>query len=193
MTGLVILDRDGVINDLVSRGVGEPHESPLSVEVVRLRPRVGIELEKLTAAGLRLACVTNQPAAAKGEATIDKLQAVHERVMELLSASGVTFDSERICWHHPQGQGPLAHACDCRKPAPGMLLSVARELRIQPSDSWMIGDTDADIQAAEAAGMRSILVTLPESNHKRGCSEPDWVASDLEEAVSIVISNTWPI
>jgi D-glycero-D-manno-heptose 1,7-bisphosphate phosphatase len=185
----VFVDRDGVINELkLDPDSGTP-ESPLAVSDVVLTPGAGDALRRLQAAGRILVGVSNQPAAAKGRISIAELSAVQARVIELLDADGVSFDDFRLCLHHPDGSVEgLAGACDCRKPAPGMLLDSARELGIDLARSWMIGDTDADILAGRAAGCRTVLVEHRGSVHKRtGDGRPDAVAADLRAAVEVVL------
>ena len=96
------LDRDGVLNE----GAPDPDsgrlESPLDVEDVRLLPGVASALGDLARAGYALVCISNQPAAAKGNATVAQLRAVHDRVIELLAVEGVCLDASRLCPHHPQ-------------------------------------------------------------------------------------------
>ena len=155
----VFVDRDGVINELVSDPVSGQPESPLRVDDVRLIPGAAAALRDLTDAGWRLVGVSNQPSAAKGLMTLTELHAIQARVLELLAAEGAAFDDFRLCLHHPEGVVlELAGECDCRKPAPGMLLSAANELALDLRRSWMIGDTDGDVQAGRAAGCRTILV-----------------------------------
>lgn len=183
------LDRDGVLNALVlDRATGQP-ESPLEPEAVELLPGVGAALHRLRAAGYMLVCVTNQPAAAKGNASVADLVAVQLRVESLLADLGVRLDDVRMCTHHPHGVTPaFSEACGCRKPQPGMLLSAAEEFAIDLRTSWMIGDTDDDVRAGQAAGCRTILVENPDSAHKRsGTCVPDAVVCGLEDAVGIVV------
>ena len=134
--------------------------------------------------------VTNQPAAAKRAVTVDVLEAVQTRVVELPAAQGVEFNTWRICLHHPRGTDPaLGRVCECRKPAPGMLLSAAEELDIDLAGSWMIGDTDADVLAGRAAGCKTLLIENAQSAHKRsGFVAPDRRARDLVHAVSVLLS-----
>ena len=82
-------------------------------------------LQRLQAAGLKLVLVSNQPSAAKGQVTLDDLAAVHERVAEALRTAGVELDGAYYCHHHPDFTGP----CECRKPAPGLLLDAAADAR----------------------------------------------------------------
>ncbi len=113
-------------------------------------------------------CVSNQPAAAKGVVTVEQLLAVHRRVVELLALQGAALAGCRLCLHHPEGVVPeLSGPCACRKPAPGMLLDAARALGIELGISWMVGDTDADVQAGRAAGCGTLLIEYAGSAHKR--------------------------
>ena len=129
------------------------------------RPAPSDGVRALRDAGFALVVVSNQPAAAKGTATLEELEAVSARVRELL---GVEFDGWYACLHHPDGVVPgLAGPCDCRKPAPGMLLEAARELELDLAASWIVGDTDADVGAGRAAGTRTVLVEHPGSAHRR--------------------------
>lgn len=188
--GAVFVDRDGVINELVpDPGTGWP-ESPLGVDDVRLIPGAAAALRSLAGGGWRLVGVSNQPSAAKGLVSIDELRAVQERVLELLADDAAQFDDFRICLHHPEGVIPeLTEECDCRKPAPGMLLAAAEEQSIDLTRSWMVGDTDGDVQAGRSAGCRTILVEHPHSAHKRTAElHPDAVVSDLTAAAGIILA-----
>ncbi len=187
----VFLDRDGVLNELVRDPASGHYESPLIASDVRLISGAADAVGALRAAGFVLVCVTNQPAAAKGKASLDELLAVQRRVGELLAAQGFELDAWQVCLHHPDGIVPeLAHACDCRKPAPGMLLDAARTLELDLAASWMVGDTDADMQAGRAAECRTILISHPGSAHKRsGGAVSDLVAVDLRDAVAQLLAS----
>jgi len=185
----VFVDRDGVINELVlDAATGRP-ESPLAVADVALVDRAAEALRDLSRAGWRLIGVSNQPAAAKGVTTLPELEAVQRRVVELLDRERVRFDDFRLCFHHPAGVVPeLARRCDCRKPAAGMLLDAAEALGVSPSQSWMVGDTDADVLAGRSAGCRTILVENSASSHKRsGTAVPDAYAADLAAAAELIL------
>jgi D-glycero-D-manno-heptose 1,7-bisphosphate phosphatase len=187
----VFVDRDGVINALVTDPLSGRPESPLKVADVDLLEGVGAALRRLREAGFLLVGVTNQPAAAKGRASRAELEAVQSRVLQLLAQEGVRFDAFRICLHHPDGRDPeLGVSCDCRKPAPGMLLDAARELDIDLAASWIVGDTDVDVLAGRAAGVRTILVEHPGSAHKRGRATPQLVATDLASAAGAILDTS---
>jgi D-glycero-D-manno-heptose 1,7-bisphosphate phosphatase len=183
------VDRDGVINDLVEDPASARPESPLRVEDVTLIPDAAAALRRLSQSGLLVVGVSNQPAAAKGKASLEQLMAIQERVVDLLAEQGARFDAFRICLHHPRGtDSQLTRRCDCRKPAPGMLLDAAQELGIDLQRSWMIGDTDADVQAGRAAGCRTALVMQPLSAHKRSeTTPPDLVVSSLADAAQRLV------
>lgn len=186
----VFVDRDGVINELVPDPVSGRPESPLRVADVRLIPGAAAGLRGLVDAGWRLVGVSNQPSAAKGLIPLTELHAIQARVLELLAAEGARFDDFRLCLHHPRGVVPaLSGDCDCRKPAPGMLVAAARELGVDLRRSWMVGDTDGDVQAGRAAGCRTILVEHPDSDHKRTAElHPDAVVRDLTAAATIILA-----
>ena len=158
---------------------------------MRLLPGVAAALRQLTQAGYALVCVSNQPAAAKGKATIGQLRAVHERVIELLALEGVRLDASRLCPHHPEGVVvELSGRCACRKPAPGMLLEAADANALDLGASWMLGDTDADVRAGSTAGCRTVLIEYPGSAHKRlGVTNPDLRAVDLADAVAQLLDS----
>ena len=164
----MFLDRDGVLNELVTDPGSGAAESPLEVEQVRLIPGAAEAAAILAGAGFLLVCVSNQPAAAKGRLSVTRLLAVHERVTQLLAHEGVTLAASRLCLHHEHGVvSELSGPCTCRKPAPGMLLDAAAALGLDMGSSWMVGDTDADILAGRAAGCRTLLILNPASFHKR--------------------------
>jgi D-glycero-D-manno-heptose 1,7-bisphosphate phosphatase len=184
------IDRDGVINELVADPVSGHPESPLRVQDVALLPGAAAALGRLAQAGWPLVGVSNQPAAAKRFVSLNALEAIQARVMELLAAEGVRFDDFRLCLHHPDGLLPaLSGPCDCRKPAPGMLLAAARAHDLDLARSWMVGDTDGDVLAGQAAGCSTVLITHGGSAHKRSwAAVPDATAGDLGEAAGLILA-----
>lgn len=158
----VILDRDGTLIDFyrdVELGVVTPAFHP---DHVRLLPGVTAGLRRLSDAGFTLAIATNQPDAAKGRLPLSAIERTNAHLLDVLAEAGIHIAALRACTHHPEG-GPggapeLIRSCDCRKPAPGMLLDLAATLGLDPAQSWMIGDTATDAAAAAAAGMRVGLI-----------------------------------
>ena len=124
MTAAVFVDRDGVINEPVWDTRTQSFESPYRPEDVALVPGAA---EGLARSSTRLQARAGlQPARRRPRARrrSRQLAAVHERVAELLRTAGVELDGAYYCHHHPDFTGP----CDCRKPAPGLLLDAAAEL-----------------------------------------------------------------
>ena len=140
------LDRDGVINkDKAYVHRWEDFEFvPGAVEGMR----------RLQQAGYALVIVTNQSGLARGYYSEDQYQALTRALLDHLASQGVQVDGVYHCPHHPKGSVPaLSIDCDCRKPAPGMVLQAARELGLSLPDSLLIGDKPGDIEAARAAGV----------------------------------------
>jgi D-glycero-D-manno-heptose 1,7-bisphosphate phosphatase len=86
----------------------------------------------------------------------------NDALLAMLAKEGLTFASVQVCTHHPDG-GPggdtsLVGPCDCRKPKPGMMNAIARELGLDAARTWMVGDSAADVEAGAAAGMKTGLV-----------------------------------
>lgn len=151
----IFLDRDGTIN----RYIGFLHKP----EELELIPGVGEAIRRINESGYLAVVVTNQPVIARGEATRAELDEIHRRMATLLGREGAYTDALYYCPHHPDKgfEGEIAELkidCDCRKPKPGLLLQAARDLNIDLSASWMIGDSEADVEAGEAAGCRSLRV-----------------------------------
>jgi D-glycero-D-manno-heptose 1,7-bisphosphate phosphatase len=185
----VFLDRDGVLDELVPDPLTGAPESPLRVEDVGLIAGAAAAARSLARAGYALVCVSNQPAAAKGLVSPGQLLAVHERVVELLESEGVELAASELCLHHPEGVvAELSGACDCRKPSPGMLLKAAAALGLDLAESWIVGDTDTDIQAGRAAGCRTVLIECPASAHKRTSRvSPNLRAPSLAEGAAMLL------
>jgi D-glycero-D-manno-heptose 1,7-bisphosphate phosphatase len=146
------LDRDGVINQRPSEG-----QYVTRWEDFHILPGVAEGIALLNDAGFSVVVVTNQRCIAKGLMTAADLEKIHHRMARVLSKSGACIDATYYCPHE------LEPACDCRKPAPGMLLSAARSRGIQLSSSWMIGDSDIDVEAGRNAGCKTVRLADAES------------------------------
>ncbi|WP_197087499.1 HAD-IIIA family hydrolase [Micromonospora sp. HK10] len=167
----VLLDRDGTLVEDVPYN-GDP-------EKVRPVPGAREALDRLRAAGLRLAVVTNQSGLARGYFTADDLRRVNARVEELLGP----FDSWQICPHgEPDG-------CACRKPAPGLLHAAARALGTRAERCVLVGDIGADMAAAAAAGAAGIMVPTPATRAREVAAAPT-VAADLPDAVATILDRS---
>lgn len=192
MTGrsAVFVDRDGVVNALAPDPESGLPESPLDTDQVIVLDGVADALKRIREAGFLLVLVTNQPGAAKAKTTVSMLEAINHSILEQLARSGARFDAVKMCLHHPEAVVPeLRGPCPCRKPEPGMLLEAAGELDIDLSSSWMVGDSDSDVEAGRRAGVRTILVEHESSAHRRRAAEPDHRVGDLTEAVTVLLDS----
>lgn len=183
MTRAVFLDKDGTLIPNV----------PYNVDPARitLAPGAGEALRMLAGGGFRLFVVSNQSGVARGYFPVEALDAVEARVRELLSAEGVDVDAFAWCPHHPRGAVPAyAVACDCRKPAAGMITRLADAHGIDLARAWMVGDTLNDVEAGHRAGCRAVLVDSGgETEWRRGpLRDPDHVAADLPAAARAILA-----
>jgi D-glycero-D-manno-heptose 1,7-bisphosphate phosphatase len=119
-------------------------------------------LQLLKAAGFGFAIATNQPGPAKGQFSVEAVHRTHHALVAALADAGITVSSVEVCWHHPQGSPhgvpELAVDCACRKPKPGLLLRAIEHGDFAAEQTWMIGDSAADVEAAQRAKLRSALV-----------------------------------
>lgn len=143
----VILDRDGVLNQRMSKA----HYVSRPTEFVWLDGALDA-LRLLTQSGFRIVVATNQAGIAKGKLSPDELAAVHRRLLDDATAAGACID--RI-YHCPHGWD---EHCHCRKPSPGMLFAAQRDFDLDLSRTVFVGDDDRDQAAAEAAGCQYLSI-----------------------------------
>jgi D-glycero-D-manno-heptose 1,7-bisphosphate phosphatase len=142
---LIILDRDGVINEDSAEYIKSPTEwQPIRGSLAAIA--------QLHRAGWHVVVATNQSGIARKLFSLDTLARIHETMHRSVTESGGMIDAVFFCPHGPNDD------CDCRKPRPGMFLDIAERLRISLQGVPAIGDSLRDIQAAEAAGATPILV-----------------------------------
>ncbi|WP_433936969.1 HAD-IIIA family hydrolase [Sorangium cellulosum] len=158
----IVLDRDGTLIDVVRDPELGVVVTAFHPDQIRVLPGVIEGLRRLSDAGFLLAIATNQPGAAKGQVPWAAIERTNRALVDLLREAGVAIAALAACPHHPEG-GPggdpaLIGPCACRKPEPGMLTSIARDLDLDVATSWMIGDAPSDVAAARAAGMRAGLL-----------------------------------
>lgn len=151
MNKAVFLDRDGVINQKPSEG-----DYVTRWEDFHILPGVAEGIALLHRAGFSVIVVTNQRCIAKGLMTVVELENMHQKMTEHLAGSGAIIEGTFYCPHE------IEPVCECRKPAPGMLLEAARLHGIDLSTSWMIGDSDIDIQAGKNAGCKTVRLMAGE-------------------------------
>lgn len=177
----VFLDRDGTINKY-NGFVKNPDE-------LELIPGVASAIKRLNEEGYLVIVVTNQPVIARGDTTVEGLTEIHNKMETLLGNEGAYVDAIYYCPHHPhkgyEGEVPeLKIVCNCRKPAPGMLLQAAHDFNIDLSESYMIGDSENDVLAGINAGCNTILIGDEISDDYRQTS----LVNSLNEAVDNVLS-----
>lgn len=180
----VFLDKDGTLIENVPYNVDPA--------LIRLAPGAEEGLTRLHRAGFDLFVISNQSGVARGYFPESALAGVEARLRELLAAVGVPLASFAYCPHHPEGSVEgFAMACDCRKPAPGMLLRTAGDHDIDLARSWMIGDILDDIQAGRAAGCRTILIDNGNETEWRLSPdrEPHHRAPDLAAAAGHILES----
>jgi histidinol-phosphate phosphatase family protein len=164
----VLFDRDGTL----------VVDVPYNGDPSRVLPMPGA-LEAVAAvreAGLPVGVVSNQSGIARGIVTRAQVDAVNARVDELFGG----FDVWQICPHGPED------GCDCRKPAPGMVLRAAEALGVDPARAVVIGDIGADVGAAHAAGATAVLVPTPVTREEEVRAAPV-TAPDLGAAVRLAL------
>ena len=142
---LVILDRDGTINHDSDDYIKSPAE---------WRPIAGSleAIARLIQADYRVVVATNQSGIGRGLFDTRALFAIHDKLQRALGQVGGRIDAFFFCPHRADDN------CRCRKPQPGMLLEVARRLNLSLADTYMVGDSQRDLEAAAAAGARPVLV-----------------------------------
>ncbi|WP_027941884.1 HAD-IIIA family hydrolase [Amycolatopsis taiwanensis] len=154
---------------------------PYLADPEKVRPMPGAEtmLPRLRAAGVRLGIISNQSGVAKDLISPEELAAVNSRVEALLGP----FDTWQVCIHD-RGDG-----CSCRKPGPGLIRQAAHALGVATDRCVIIGDTEADVLAAEGAGARGILVPTAKTRPEE-VQRAQLVARDLTEAVRLAMGVT---
>jgi len=146
------LDRDGTMN------VDVGYLSRL--EELELYPYTADAIRLLRRAGFAVVVVTNQGGIGRRMITAPFVERLHEEIARRLDAAGAHVDGWYSCPHHPAALEPTLRVadCRCRKPAPGMIEDAARDLDLDPSRSWVVGDKWLDVDLGHAVGARSILV-----------------------------------
>ena len=181
MTRLVILDRDGVVNQDSEDFIKSPEEFvplPGSLEAIA----------RLNAAGYSVAVASNQSGIARGLFSEATLETMHRKLHDLLEAVGGHIDGIFYCPH-----GPDDH-CDCRKPEPGLLRQIGEHFGVDLAGVPVVGDSLRDLQSAMAVGAMPILVLTGkgEYTHRQLSNAPSLSATpvyaDLAQAVDVLLA-----
>jgi D-glycero-D-manno-heptose 1,7-bisphosphate phosphatase len=187
----VFLDRDGTINEEV--GYLD------SLDKLKIIPAAYEAIQLINISGMKAIVVTNQSGVARGIFTEKLVRQTHEIIQADLLQKKASIDKFYYCPHHPtEGTGIYLQNCTCRKPLPGMLLQAAHDFDIELADSYMVGDTDRDMDAAKKIGVKGILVktgygreVLQDIDPDTAIAEniPDFVAEDILEAVKWIMKD----
>lgn len=187
----VFLDRDGTINEEV--GYLD------SLEKFKIIPSAYEAIKLINLSGMKAVVVTNQAGVAKGLFPEELISVVHRHLLTALHQQGAHIDQFYYCPHHPtDGQGIYTMVCNCRKPAPGMLLRAENELDIDLARSYMVGDRYRDVETAKKVGVKGVLVQTgygndvlqnagPDQETKE--SKPDFIAQDILAAVKWILKD----
>lgn len=174
MKKAAFLDRDGVINRKPPEG-----QYVTRWEELQFLPGVADAIALLTQAGFCVLTVSNQRCVAKGLLTVNDLESIHARMCRELAQQGASITKVYYCPH------AIEPPCGCRKPAPGLLLTAAREHEIDLKKSWVIGDSDVDVEAGRNAGCKTVRIT---DGNTGGNCQPDLFARTLLDAVHQVLA-----
>ncbi|MBD0347989.1 MAG: HAD-IIIA family hydrolase [Thermoleophilia bacterium] len=169
--GAVLFDRDGTLVQDVPYN-GDPGR-------VTVMPGAREAVDRLRAAGIPTAVVSNQSGVARGLLTREQVEAVNRRIESVLGPLGPWL----YCTHGPD------EGCGCRKPAPGLVLRAAETLGVAPERCVVVGDIGSDVEAARAAGARAILVPT-ERTRRDEVAAADEVAPDLPSAVERLLGGS---
>lgn len=180
----VFLDRDGVINEEVGY-----LSSPASI---RLLPGAAQAVRWLNCLNIPTIVITNQAGVARGLFSEARVHEIHQALSDLLAAEGAHIDRYYYCPHHPtEGIEAYRLNCECRKPKLGLVRKAEKELQLDLSCSYFVGDNVLDIETGNRAGIRSILVL---TGYGKTFWQnwpvpvlPDHVAQDLRDAVEWIV------
>ena len=177
----VFLDKDGTLIDNLSFNTNPAK--------IRLSPGGGSALQRLQQLGYQLLVVSNQSGIGRGLFDEAALEGVHARLASLLAAFDVRLNGFYYCphWLHSM-KARYAYLCQCRKPAPGLLIQAARRHSLDLTQCWMVGDILDDVEAGRRAGCRTVLIDNGNETEWE-CSavrRPHRLAKDLPDAADII-------
>jgi histidinol-phosphate phosphatase family protein len=169
----VFLDRDGTI----ARDVHYCRR-PEDFEIL---PTVPDAIRLLNENGFKIVVITNQSGVARGYFTEEALAQIHDKMRRELARYGASVNAIYYCPHHPDDK------CECRKPKTALFHRAAEEHDINFDASYVVGDTQMDVEAGKALGCRTILVTTGPGKGEGIADPPHYIADSLLEAVQWII------
>lgn len=188
----IFLDRDGVVNELVYFQEQGIIDSPFTPYQFHLCPGVPQAIKRFQNAGYKIIIVSNQPGVAKGHMTLNNFNRIDETMKAQLEKEGVFLDGVYYCLHHPEAVIEQYRIdCKCRKPKPGLILKAVKDMDIDVSQSWFIGDNLTDIKAGKNAGCHTLLLSkmrceLCNLMHNEGI-KPEAIKLNLLKAADFII------
>ena len=187
----VFLDRDGTINEEV--GYLD------SLDKLKIIPNAYEAIRLINESEMKAVVISNQAGVARGLFTEDFVKITNKHLQTALRQKGAYIDKFYYCPHHPtEGIGIYLQQCNCRKPAPGMLLQAAQDLNIDLTVSYLVGDRFRDMEAAKKAGVKGVLVKtgygqdfLQDDGQDKVTAEskPDFIAADNLAAVKWILKD----
>jgi len=188
----VFLDRDGTINE----EVGYLDD----LDKLKIIGSAYQAIKMVNDKGMKVVVISNQSGVARGLLTEEFVRKTNDCLQNRLLQRGARIDHFYYCPHHPtEGEKPYRQNCDCRKPAPGMLLRAAADLNIDLRNSYLVGDRFLDMEAAKNAGVKGILVRTGYGSEllqddgpdqSTADNQPDFVAADILEAIKWILKDT---
>ncbi|WP_417608508.1 HAD-IIIA family hydrolase [Owenweeksia hongkongensis] len=183
----IFLDRDGVINENVDL-IHKPED-------FHLYPFTARAISKINTSDYLAVVTTNQSVVARNLTTVKGLGEIHKKMETELGDAGAKLDAIYYCPHHPDKGYPEENVaykidCDCRKPKPGMINNASRDYNIDPSQSFMIGDSEADMGAGKAAGCTTVGV-MTGFGLRKAKTKPDYLFANLEEAANFIVDEPY--
>jgi len=145
MTKAIFLDRDGVINQ-------ERRDYVKKLDEFRILDKTSDAINIIKNRGFLVIIITNQSAISRKLLSVETLNKIHEKLQSYLEKYGTSFDGVYFCPHIP------SENCECRKPKPGLIVQAVTDFQIDLSQSYMIGNSETDVQAATNAGCKGILL-----------------------------------
>jgi len=182
----IFLDRDGAINY-------DPGDLS-DVNDFKLLPNVAKAIKLINSSEYLTIVITNQPMIAKGFMSFKDLDQIHKKMETLLGLKGAKLDGVYFCPHHPEkgfdGEMPeLKIECRCRKPKTGMIFEAVKEYNIDLANSWIIGNSERDVETGINAKIKTILIKKNQQRFEK-CLFNTKKADDLYSAVKSIIKNS---
>ena len=173
MTKAIFLDRDGVINQ-------ERKDYVKKLDEFRILDKTSDAINIIKNRGFLVIIITNQSAISRKLLSVETLNKIHEKLQSYLEKYGTSFDGVYFCPHIP------SENCECRKPKPGMFIEAKDKYNISMKDSWMIGDSESDIKAANAAGISKTILVRSGHRVDESNSNPKFTIDSIKQSKEVI-------